>query len=132
MGAWGAGPFENDDALDFLGELAELPEEERVDRIKATLDLPAGEYLDLPDGCMAIASAGLIGIARGMSAEGADEDVLELAQSAELRADQLRSMALLALSRVNGEDSEWRELWTESSSLPEAEEAIKLIGTGLS
>jgi hypothetical protein len=39
MGAWGAGPFENDQALDFLAELGELPQNELAARLGTALTL---------------------------------------------------------------------------------------------
>ena len=38
MGATGSGPFENDDALDFLDALAELPAADRGHRVLEALD----------------------------------------------------------------------------------------------
>jgi hypothetical protein len=38
-GAWGAGPFENDQALDFLAELGELPQNELAARLGTALTL---------------------------------------------------------------------------------------------
>lgn len=45
MGAWGVGPFDNDDAADFAGELDEAPPGARIDMIGAAL----GSVLEPPD-----------------------------------------------------------------------------------
>jgi hypothetical protein len=37
MGAWGAGPFQNDHALDFLAELSQLPPAGMGSRITSAL-----------------------------------------------------------------------------------------------
>ncbi len=46
MGAWGAGPFENDDAMGFVDELGDLPAADRTLRIRAALTLADGPGLD--------------------------------------------------------------------------------------
>ena len=121
MGAWGAGPFENDDALDFLAELSEKADSELASRLRSALALPADGYLELPQACAAIAVAGLIAVARGATFDDLDEGTIDIAQSGLLRDDlQIRQQAVAALARVNGESSEWQELWSESDSSEEA------------
>jgi Domain of unknown function (DUF4259) len=125
VGTWGAGPFQNDDALDFLAELRELPPADLDSRIRSALALPADGYLEMPEACAAIAAAGLIAVARGVVFDGLDEKVIELAQSDGVILDaQLTDLALAALLRVDGESSEWRELWSESESCEEADEMV--------
>lgn len=115
MGAWGVGPFENDDALDFLDELSELPAEKLTSRLEAALDLQDEDYLELPEASAAIAAAGLIAVAGGAAFDDLDEDVVELVRTGALQDNaRLRALALTALTRVTGESSEWQELWSES------------------
>ena len=63
MGATGSGPFENDDALDFLDEVAELPAAERGHRVLGALDgvLLAPGYVQAPQMCEAVAGAAAVG-----------------------------------------------------------------------
>jgi hypothetical protein len=125
VGTWGAGPFQNDDARDFLTELNGLPAAELSGRIRSALALPTGEYLELPQACAAIATAGLIAVARGAAFDHMGEEVTRLARSGRVIFDtQLADLALAALLRVNGESSEWRELWSESESGAEADDMI--------
>ena len=133
MGAWGAGPFENDDALDFLGELSELPADELVGRLESALTLPAEGYLELQEASAAIAAAGLISIARGAAFDSLDEQVMELAHTdAVQNSMRLRDPALAALARVTGESSEWQALWSESeSSAAEADAMIADLRSAL-
>jgi hypothetical protein len=125
VGTWGAGPFQNDDALDFLGQLSELPAAGLGARVRSALALAAGGYLELPEACAAIAAARLIAVACGAVFAGMGEEVIDLAQSDGVIFDvQLADLALAALARVNGEPSEWRELWPESEFGQEAGEMI--------
>jgi hypothetical protein len=132
MGAWGAGPFQNDDALDFLAELSELPPAEMGGRITSALALPSDGCLKLPEACAAIAAAGLIAAARSAASEGLDAEAIAVMQSNEVIRDaQLRDLALAALVRVNGQSSEWRDLWLESDSWEEADQMIAGLSAGL-
>ncbi len=117
MGAWGAGPFQNDDALDFLAELSKLSPAEMGSRITSALALPSDGYLKLPEACAAIAAVELIAAARSAAFDGPDAEAIAVMQSDEvIREAQLRDLALAALTRVNGQSSEWRDLWLGSES----------------
>jgi Domain of unknown function (DUF4259) len=131
MGAWGVGPFENDDALDFLADLSELPAEALGRRLSAALDLGEG-YLEVPQASAAVAAAALIAAARGAAYGNLDDEVMALARSGRVRDDaRLRDMALTALARVNSATSEWRELWSESDSAAEADVMIVHLRSAL-
>lgn len=125
MGAWGAGPFQNDDALSFLAELSELPPDGMGSRIMSALALPSDGYLELHEACAAIAAAGLIAAARNAALESPDGETVAVVQSDEALGDaQVRDLAMAALVRANGESSEWREWWLKSGSWEEADQII--------
>jgi Domain of unknown function (DUF4259) len=125
VGAWGAGPFENDDALDFVAELREVTGSELRSRLESALALPADGYLELPEACAAVAAAGLVAVARGTAFDDLDEQITGLAQSGQLGDSlRIRELAVAALARVNGESSEWRELWSASGSSGEADQML--------
>jgi len=133
MGAWGAGPFQNDHALDFLAELSELPPAGMGSRITSALALPSDGYVELHEACAAIAAAELIAAARSAAIEGPDEKPVVVVQSDEETGDaQVRDLALAALVRVNGEWSEWRDMWVESGSWEEADQMITGLRAKLS
>ena len=112
MGTWGSGPFENDDAQDFLGDLAEAPADDRPDQILAALDLP-DDYVEIDQAAAAVAAAALIAAANGMPAP-EDAEIEALLASGAIPYDvDTRQQALAALARVNADDSEWRDLWRE-------------------
>ncbi|SEF87361.1 protein of unknown function [Thermomonospora echinospora] len=113
MGTWDVGPFDNDTAADFAGRLDDLPEQERPAAIRAVLTavLAEQDYLDSDYAVEAVAAAALIaaqcpGGRPVDSAYGPDKPVPELP------AD-LRPLAVQAIDRILGEDSELQQLWDD-------------------
>jgi hypothetical protein len=130
MGAWGNGPFDNDDAADLLTELAGIDAAGRAQRVQTALILPDG-YLDVDSGSMAIAAAALVAAASGMKLDGPVE-AQELIRSGTIPSDdQIRAHARAALSRVSTGDSEWHELWAEADSLAAVEGMLTNIRLSL-
>ncbi len=127
MGAWGIGPFDNDDAADFSGDFDDASQVDRPELIRDALQNAVGvcDYLDVDVATIAIAAAAIVaaqlpGGERVDTAYGpkslSDEGGAMLADFAPL--------AVQALDRVVDEDSEWRELWHEGSDADEALEVI--------
>ncbi|MFI0261022.1 DUF4259 domain-containing protein [Streptomyces sp. NPDC017056] len=115
MGTWGTGPFDGDAAADFLAELAAMSVDRRLGAIRGVLSTAAAErdYLEAPQGGMAVAAAALTAAARAGSASPADPAYgPELAVPAP--PPQLAVLAVHALDRVLAPDSELAELWDES------------------
>ena len=115
MGAWGRGPFENDDAADFLGDLEENPRWGPVVRA-LTRSRPRG-YLEAPDASVGLCAAALIAAKRDSSAvPGADEQSV----LTELRSPPFYAgfLAKLAIERI-ATRSELQELWEESDEYAE-------------
>jgi hypothetical protein len=113
MGTWGSGPFDNDDAADWVYELT-ADADERV--VEAALSAAAEEgYLDASTSQAAVAAAEVV-------AAGLDRPYVELpdevAAWVAVRRDAgwsaLAQVAVRAVSRVLDE-SELRELWDEAS-----------------
>ncbi|MFD7665692.1 DUF4259 domain-containing protein [Streptomyces sp. NPDC059788] len=115
MGTWGMGPFDGDAAADFLDELIAMPEARRLGAIRAVLSTAAAEreYLEAPQGEMAVAAAALTAAARAGSTYPAGP-----AYGPELTVPapppQLAVLAVHALDRVLAPDSELAELWDEA------------------
>lgn len=114
MSAWGTGPFDNDDAADFAASLDDLEPEKRPDAIREVLAEAADEsdYLERDTGGAAVAAAALV------AAQHPDGEPVDSAygpkQSVPDLPDELRPIAVQALTRVLADDSELTELWTES------------------
>ena len=116
MGTWDAGPFGGDTAADFAGDLNELALAERPSAIREALEAVIGEtgYVDSDEGAVAVAAAALVaaqcpGGDPADSVYGPDEQVPELPVD-------LRSLAVKALDRVVGPDSELDQLWDEGGA----------------
>ena len=121
MGAWGSGPFDNDDAMDFVGGLADAPGADLVVLLGEALKLPQ-DYVESPEGSNAVAAAALIAARRGYNAD--NPTVADLLQTHPFDPDEeLRSSAVAALVRVAGDESELMELWDEAG-LRESVDAV--------
>jgi hypothetical protein len=126
MGAWGSGPFENDDALDLLIKLRDTTAENQPRQIRLALTLPEG-YVQVSASSEAVAAAALVAAANGMLLQEPAE-AAELVRSGAVPAgDEVRQLAGAALSRVTGNESEWRELWDEAGLLTEATSILDQI-----
>ena len=113
MGAWEVGPFDNDDAVDFVLALADLDDDERETAIVAALRL-ADDYVELPEANIAVAAAALIAAQRGFIVDD-DPAVIDFLQDYPFTPDmELRLLAVSALERVLAEDSEAMELWEDA------------------
>ena len=126
MGAWGTGVFENDDAADFVVEVANADAGARRDVIVAAFDAVADEndYVEIDTGSAAIAAAALL--SRPFREPQDGDEVLD-GLDVELNAD-LAKRAVAAVERVlQPPDSEWRGLWEEGDDFAEAEAPVRQI-----
>ena len=113
MGAWGAGTFENDDALDWLGEFRAEGIQAAAAALADVLALK-GEYLEAPLASRAVAAAEVVAAASGRPGANLPDDLADWLTSHQVqqRAELLRNAAA-ALTRVMAE-SELRDLWADS------------------
>jgi len=131
VGTWGSGPFENDGASDWASDLQDAPPADRVAIVRSALTLSEG-YLDVDDGQAAVAAVAVVAAAiPGTVAEPAGwpdflagDDTLRL-------PDDLRDLALTALDRVTGKDSELKALWTEGGPDQDWDAQIAALRTSL-
>lgn len=127
MGAWELGPFANDDALNWLGDLQDAPDDDIPVVLRSALTLPEG-YVELPDASVAIAAASLLAMVLGMPAD--DESSLAAGVLVLQRlwvTDELRTLARASLTRVLEEDNEWRELWDEAELGEDAARTVSIL-----
>ncbi len=119
MGTWDVGPFDNDTAADWCGDLHDAAPAQRTSVVRSALTtvLDNGDdYLDSNLADEAIAAAAIVasqlpGGARITSPYAPDF----LLEGGKLEIpDDLPALAVQALDRIVGDDSEWRELWEES------------------
>ncbi|MEV6508896.1 DUF4259 domain-containing protein [Streptomyces sp. NPDC051642] len=117
MGTWDVGPFDNDTAADWCGDLDDASPDARQGLVRDALARSADtiDYLDARIADEAIAAAALVAAQcpGGDPAHphyGPDEPLPDLTA--------LRALALQALDRVMTEPSELLELWDGSDGTP--------------
>jgi hypothetical protein len=119
MGAWGAGSFENDTALDWVWDLQESTD---LGAIEAAISdvLDSDDYLDADVGCIGLAAAEVIAALRGKPADDLPEEVSQWAASQEVVPNEtLVRDCLAAVDKIRNDDiSELKELWEEDEDLP--------------
>ncbi|MFF9127406.1 DUF4259 domain-containing protein [Streptomyces sp. NPDC014889] len=116
MGTWDGGPFDNDTAADFCGDLDEAAAGEREGIIRGALIrvIDTAGYLEAPESEEAVAAALVSAQCPGGEApdpaHGPEEPLPDLTG--------LRDLALQALDRVMADPSELMDLWAESDGGP--------------
>ncbi|MFJ1582542.1 DUF4259 domain-containing protein [Streptomyces sp. NPDC088197] len=113
MGTWDIGPFDNDTAADFAGDLDEAALEEREPMIRRVLKRAADarDFLETPDAERAVAAAALV-VARQPGGRPACSNYGPSEPLPGLSAE-LRTLAVEALDQVVAESSEIAELWDD-------------------
>ena len=114
MGAWGPGNFENDDALDWVGDLTKSRTDWSL--VRSTLAAVAkAEYPQAPEGSCALAAAECVAVGRGKPpGTPAPADLAAWCARNRLGCtEELRVLALRTVQRIR-DKSELRELWGES------------------
>lgn len=142
MGAWGTGPFDNDDAADFSAELREVADADEANEVcsRAFRRVSTAGYPEVSEVSEAIAAAVVVAVAAGGNAEllvtpygpGTRASGL-LAQWPTAQFGLLKALASAALDRIldpEGEN-EWTELWQESGNLDEAQAALEPVRAAL-
>ncbi|WP_225634597.1 DUF4259 domain-containing protein [Streptomyces solaniscabiei] len=116
MGTWDIGPFDNDTAADFAGDLDEAALEEREAMIRGVLKRAAGpaDFLGIYDGERAVGAAALV-VAQHPDGDRACSNYGPSEPLPELPAD-LRMLAVDALDQVVSNRSELAELWAEAAN----------------
>jgi len=123
MGAWGAGSFDNDVASDWAADLADGGDLAMVrDTLATAARCPADEYLESDEGAEALAAAEVVAAAAGraikavpMGTSGPHALAWAGAHPGAGHVD-LVELALEALDRVEGAESELAELWAQETA----------------
>ncbi|HET7602086.1 MAG TPA: DUF4259 domain-containing protein [Gemmatimonadales bacterium] len=113
MGAWGVGPFENDDAGDWVWQLEEA---EDLALVQGALEAAAHAdgSLESPTSSEALAAAEVVAALAGHPAPDLPDEVQSwVSAHPDPVSPDLRALALAAVARV-ASDSELQELWAES------------------
>jgi hypothetical protein len=133
MGAWGVGNFDNDDAADWVYELAES---DGTNVLVGALEAATSEgYLEAPIACVALAAAEIVAALLGNAGKAPPDDVRKwLGQNGGLEVDHdLLTLSRAAVMRVK-ENSELRELWQDSGDYEQwlslQGDLLKRLGAG--
>jgi uncharacterized protein DUF4259 len=112
MGAWGTGSFENDDARDWIGDLAESAGLSAVD---SALDVVAtsARYLEAPECCAALAAAEVVAALGGRPGATVPEEVSTFARGHPRPSPALVATAKTANHKIM-QQSELLDLWRDS------------------
>lgn len=128
MGAIGAGPFENDDALDFLDELEESEQEVRRRKVETALArvVRASGYIEAPTMSEAVAAAAVVAACDDFEAVIGERNVPRWLDEDPIEVDErLEELATEALHRaLRHDDNEWWELWDEANATDEVTEVV--------
>jgi len=121
MSAWGAGNFENDDAMDFLGGLGQF-QPGQLASVFARAE--SGDYLEAPESGVIVAAAEAVAASRGAASGSAPQAIIDWAgkNGANVPPDMV-SLAQRAVQRVRT-NSELRDLWLEADGLNEWSAAL--------
>jgi hypothetical protein len=116
MGAWGTGIFDNDGALDYVGDIVI---DSGLSQIEATLDRVLSiklEYLEAPDAENALAAAEILARLQGrVNAEKSTDELEQWIKKTKISpSGELLEKARQSVARILTEPSELLELWNES------------------
>lgn len=115
MGAWGHGPFENDDASDWVVGLDGAADWRPLETALEAVALDDATYLDSPECCVALAAAEVLAILRAGMTESLPPVVEEWVDCREAPPGPLVDRARAVVAAVKRQ-SELRDLWEESES----------------
>jgi hypothetical protein len=118
VGAWGAGSFDNDDAMDWVSALSEGSGDHALREAFAPFATPDDRYLEGPTFSIAIAAAEAVAAARGHPSATAPEEVAGWVNKKPVVATDVVTLARVAVDRIAGK-SELKDLWDESDSADE-------------
>ena len=116
MGAWGYGPFENDDAADWLDELIEASD---IEVLRRALEPRWFDYvyMQVTKGSVIVAAAEVLAAGLGKGAADLPDEVKRWVRlNARLPYKTLTNVARAGLELVLGSRSELRGLWSDSGT----------------
>jgi len=134
MGTWYVGPFDNDVAMEFFDEIEVTPDDLVLSKLSSVLTAVVERpgRVELDEGHLAVAAAGLVAAGRSRSAAIGNPSVDEWLSLHRPDSDQASArIALAALDRVSAPDSEWMSLWATTDQRKAVEERLERLRTVL-
>ena len=120
-GGWDTGPFDNDDALDWVWELTESDDLSAIDMaLDGVLESPS--YIEAPTASMAIAAAEVLAALAGKPADTLPDEVSGWVETHDLKVStDMTAKARKVLELVvDDENSELAQLWGDAPPLASA------------
>ncbi|OKI47505.1 DUF4259 domain-containing protein [Micromonospora sp. CB01531] len=120
MGTWDSGPFDNDTAADWCGDLDDADVAKRPVLVREALSRSAGEdgYLDADVACEAIAAAAIVAAqqpgGQPITSPYAPDFLLDGGRLD--LPDAMVVLAVRALDRLMAADPEWRDRWQDAAA----------------
>ncbi len=103
MGAWGTGPFQNDDAADWVGDVLEADDAELVRHaLDELVERDDGEHVEPPEASVALAAAEVVAAARGHARAGLAPELAAFAGRHAKTLGSLVTLAGRAIERLRG------------------------------
>ena len=116
MGTWGITSFENDDAMDFVGDIIDQGLNPHFDVLERVANAPLDQYIEAPDCQVAIASAEMIAASCSHASSQIPEELRQWLSVFDMKIDKtLVNKALHAVRRI-ASSSELLDLWKENES----------------
>jgi hypothetical protein len=132
MGAWGVKYFDNDDAGDFMGDLAESRDWSTVTAALNAAIAVGDEYLEAPERGAAIAAAAVVANRKaGLEVSDFPDDLVVIGNLGPPTSD-IVGLALKAVARVQTEPSELLGLWAEADQVAEWLTTLSALDRALS
>lgn len=114
MGAWDTGPFENDDAMDWVGELTGSDDMAVIESAFDTVIDRDEELIEAPDCCNALAAAEVVAALHGKPCDSLPKEIVGWVIGKAKPGDALVRKARDAVAEVGTDQSELLELWKEA------------------
>jgi hypothetical protein len=128
MGATGTGPFENDDALDFLDDVEDSEPTERRKKVVAAMERVLGDqgYIEAPRMAEAVAAAAVVAASDDPESAAGEPYLPPWLDREPIEVDErLEELATQTLHRaLRHDDNEWWELWEEADASDEVTEVL--------
>jgi hypothetical protein len=131
MGAWGIKNFENDSALDWLGDFSENQNAEFIEETLLVV-LENEDYLEVDDCSYALAAAEILAALNHHKSSDFPEEGLEEILSIHVEnLTELKELAKTTILKIKS-NSELKELWEESEEYDQWVAVLDDLGKRLS
>ncbi|MGN6207358.1 DUF4259 domain-containing protein [Asticcacaulis sp.] len=110
MGAWGIGPFDDDTGM----ELVEDAPDWATIREKLTVVAMTSDYIEFEEAVHGWTAAALVASALGASFDDADDEIVNVVANMGVMPQDLSTLAIRSLKRLETGNSHLFELWQDS------------------